>query len=579
VGAFINDNYKVRNNLTVTLGLRWDMDGALSEKYGKLTAFNGNLYSYNAATDTIVNSGLEIAGNNPTEATPGASSTLMKKCQCGFAPRIGIVWSPTSKLTIRTGFGLYYDRGEFFSYLSPPAGAGFNGPFGVTLAPPFVSPEFAASGATLASPFGSGLPPTPAGSATAFQALLPNIAQTESGKYPAGNLFGPFVFGGYDINNKLPYTENWTFDLQYQAGSWLFSAGYIGNHGQHEILPIPFNEPLLATPQHPVNGQIYSYGGTNTTNLNLEPISTGEYSGNAPIRVPFIGYDMNSVLYQAQGISNYDALQLQVRKRYSNGLQLTASYTRSHSLDEQSGLGLFLTGNNPNTPRSSYGSSDFDRPNVFLVNYSYTIPKLTSNKALGAAINGWIIGGQTVAQSGEPYSMYDYSGSVGSLYFGTDVEISNPILPLKPGVTAGQATLQGTTGINPAKPVLNIADFYPQFVAPGTNGVPPCDSSGCDIYESNFANTGRNLFRGPFGVRFDMSLGKEFTLTERFRLRFNFDAFNVFNHPDFDAPNNFAQFFEDYSPPPLKTPLGSAGYIQNTIGSSRFLQLSMHLRF
>ena len=579
VGAFINDNYKVRSNLTITLGLRWDMDGALSEKYGKLTAFNGNLYSYNATTDTIVNSGLEIAGNNPTEATPGASSTLMKKCQCGFAPRIGIVWSPTSKLTIRTGFGLYYDRGEFFSYLSPPAGAGFNGPFGVTLAPPFVSPEFAASGATLASPFGSGLPPTPAGSATAFQALLPNIAQTESGKYPAGNLFGPFVFGGYDINNKLPYTENWTFDLQYQAGSWLFSAGYIGNHGQHEILPIPFNEPLLATPQHPVNGQIYSYGGTNTTNLNLEPISTGEYSGNAPIRVPYIGYDMNSVLYQAQGISNYDALQLQVRKRYSNGLQLTASYTRSHSLDEQSGLGLFLTGNNPNTPRSSYGSSDFDRPNVFLVNYSYTIPKLTSNKALGAAINGWIIGGQTVAQSGEPYSMYDYSGSVGSLYFGTDVEISNPILPLKPGVTAGQATLQGTTGINPAKPVLNIADFYPQFVAPGTNGVPPCDSSGCDIYESNFANTGRNLFRGPFGVRFDMSLGKEFTLTERFRLRFNFDAFNVFNHPDFDAPNNFAQFFEDYSPPPLKTPLGSAGYIQNTIGSSRFLQLSMHLRF
>ena len=232
-----------------------------------------------------------------------------------------------------------------------------------------------------------------------------------------------------------------------------------------------------------MNGQIYSYGGTNYdangnyVNLSTEPISTGEYSGNAPIRVPYIGYDMNSVLYEAEGVSNYDALQLQVRKRFSNGLQLTASYTRSHSLDEQSGLGLFLTGNNPDTPRTSYGSSDFDRPNVFLINYTYTIPKLTSNKALGAAINGWIIGGQTVAQSGEPYSFYDYSGSVGSLYFGTDVEISNPILPLKPGVTAGQATLQGTTGVNPAKPVVNIADFYPQFVQPGTDGVPPCEGS------------------------------------------------------------------------------------------------------
>ncbi len=586
VGAFVNDNYKLRSNLTVTLGLRWDFDGPLSEKYGKLTAFNPSLYSYNSDTDTIVNSGLEIAGNNPNYGTPGASDTLMKARQWGFAPRVGIAWSPTSHLTVRTGFGMYYDRGEFFSYLSPPAGAGFNGPFGVTLAPPFVSPEFAASGATLASPFGSALPPTPAGSAAAFTALLPNIAQTEDGHYPVGNAFGPFVFGGYDINNKLPYTENWTFDLQYQVKDWLFSAGYIGNHGQHEILPIPFNEPLLATPQHPVNGQIYSYGGTNYdangnyVNLSTEPISTGEYSGNAPIRVPYIGYDMNSVLYEAEGISNYHALQLQVRKRFSSGLQLTATYTRSHSLDEQSGLGLFLTGNNPDTPRTSYASSDFDRPNVFLINYTYTIPKLTSNKALGTVINGWIIGGQTVAQSGEPYSVYDYSGSVGSLYFGTDVEISNPILPLKPGVTAGQATLQGTTGVNPAKPVLNISDFYPQFVAPGTDGVPPCEAGvGCDSYESDFANTGRNLFRSPFGVRFDMSLGKEFELNERFRLRFNFDAFNVFNHPDFDAPDNFAQFFEDYSAPPLATPLGAAGYIQHTIGSSRFLQLSLHLRF
>jgi hypothetical protein len=288
---------------------------------------------------------------------------------------------------------------------------------------------------------------------------------------------------------------------------------------------------------------------------------------------------MNSVLYEAEGVSNYNALQLQVRKRYSNGLQFTASYTRSHSLDEQSGLGLFLTGNNPDTPRSSYASSDFDRPNVFLINYSYTIPNLTTNKGLGAAINGWIISGQTVAQSGEPYSVYDYSGSVGSLYFGTDIEISNPIVPLKPGVTAQQAELQGTTGVNAGRPVLNVNDFYPQFVMPGTNGVPPCQAGNCDAYESLFSNDGRNLFRGPFGVRFDMSLGKEFTLSERFRLRFNFDAFNVFNHPDFDAPNNQATFFAGYSPPPLAVPEGSLGIIQHTIGSSRFLQLSMHLRF
>jgi hypothetical protein len=109
--------------------------------------------------------------------------------------------------------------------------------------------------------------------------------------------------------------------------------------------------------------------------------------------------------------------------------------------------------------------------------------------------------------------------------------------------------------------------------------VPPCDASGCDNYESLFSVDGRNLFRAPFGVRFDMSLGKEFVMAERYRLRFNFDAFNVFNHPDFDAPNANPFFFADYSPPPLAVPEGSLGYIQHTIGSSRFLQFSLHLRF
>ncbi len=126
-------------------------------------------------------------------------------------------------------------------------------------------------------------------------------------------------------------------------------------------------------------------------------------------------------------------------------------------------------------PESNYASSDFDQTHVFLVNYSYTIPNATKSKLLGESVNGWIIGGQTVAESGQPYSVYDYSGSVGSLYFGTSNDIGNPLVPLKPGVTPKQAQLQGTTGVNAGKPVLNALDFEPQFVAPGTNGVPPCD--------------------------------------------------------------------------------------------------------
>ena len=602
VGAYANDNFKLRSNLNVTVGLRWDLDGALSEKYGKLTNLDLSKYKYvqctvggvqadptsatcDPGTDTIVSSGLEIAGNNKTGATSGASNTLINGRQWNFAPRIGIAWSPFSKMTVRAGYGIFNDRGELFSYLSPSAGAGFNGPFGVTLAAPFVAALSAASHANFTEPFGTTVPATPAGTAASFLASVPNLSQTACGQpgcWPGGNLFGPILYGGYDTHNKLPYVQNWTLDLQYQfSNDWLVDLGYVGNHGTRLVVPIPFNQPSIATATNPVNGQTTSYGGTTPLSLDNEPVFTNEYSGNAPIRVPYPGYDMNSVLFEAAGTSNYDALQAQVKKRLSFGLQFTASYTYSHSLDEQSGLGLFFTGNNPANLKSNYASSDFDQTHVFLINYSYTLPSFAKSKAWGEAVNGWSLSGQTVAQSGQPYSVYDYSGSVASLYYGTAQYITNAIVPLKPGVTPKQAELQGTLGVNPALPVLNAADFAPQFVAPGTNGVPPCDP-GCDNFESLFGNSGRNLFRAPFQVRSDMSLAKVFPINERFRLRAELEAFNVFNQIDFDAPNNNVTFFPGFvapKPPNPVVPTGSLGYIQHTVGSPRFLQVVLHLAF
>ena len=434
----------------------------------------------------------------------------------------------------------------------------------------------AGSGSTFANPFpsaGAAIPGSPA----AFLAQLPNLADTAKDINPPGNLYGPFIFSGYDINNKLPYTENWTFDLQYQMGSgWLVSAGYVGNHGQHLVVPVTFNEPDIATPTNPVNGQTSSYGFNYPSTNPLTPLETSE-GGNTGVRVPYIGYSANSVLYKAEGISNYDALQLQLRKRLSYGLQLTASYTWSHALDEQSGAGLFFTGNDTLNLKQSYASSDFDQTHVFLINLTYAAPvvaKFKANRFTNGLLNGWIIGTQTVAESGQPYSVYDYSGSAASLYFSSNDEITNPIVPLAPGVTAKQAELQGTTGVNAGKPVLNPAAFAPQFLTPGQDGVPAGDTG-----ESVFGTTGRNLFRGPFGVTFNTSLGKQFQLNERFRLRFAFDAFNLFNHPNFDTPNNDVQFYPDYEPPATVPPIGSLGIIQHTIGSPRFLQLSLHLNF
>ena len=583
-GAYVQDNIKMTNTVNLSLGVRYDYDGPLTELNGLLTNFDPNRYKYDFVNNAFVNDGLIFPGNNKQFGTPGVSNSTLNGRQWGVAPRVGVVWSPSfvKNVVVRTGFGIYYDRGEFFSELSPSAGGGFNGPFGVTLEPPFVAQEQATSSGTFANPFIS---------AQNVTAQLPNIGALENGATP-------FLFGGYAAGNKLPYSENWTFDLQWQPLNTLtLTAGYVGNHGVHETVPIPFNQPQIATPTHPVNGQMFSYGfqatdkGADSSTghpLLTEPLNTST-GGNTDIRVPFIGYSPNSVLYEAVGNSNYDALQLGVNKRLGHGLQLTGNYTWSHALDDQSGLGLFFNGNNPLNLNSAYGNSDFDRTHVFTLQYLYDLPKFADEGAVsGKFLNGWGISGITVAESGQPYSVIDFSGAVGSIFYSSNDFITNPIVPLAPGATPASALAHGNASTG--APFLNPAAFAIQFLQPGQDGVPPCGPTTvgniiCDTPafgngETAFGNTKRNIFRGPFQTRFDLSLLKQTKLSERFNLKYTFDAFNVFNHASFDTPNNNVSFFPGFLPNTFNgTPSGHLGVIQHSIGSPRFLQMSLHLEF
>ena len=184
IGAYIQDSYRLRSNLTLNLGLRWDDQGPLSEARGNLVNFDTSAYQYNASTDTITNTGLVFAGNSPY-ATPGTSNSTLKNKQWGFGPRAGIVWSPgfVKNLTVRSGFGLYFDRGEVFTYFSPGAGRGFSGPFGVTMQLPFTVPVTPPAGATLSTPFGT-TAPAPPGDPTVLARQLPNQAQMIAGAAP-----------------------------------------------------------------------------------------------------------------------------------------------------------------------------------------------------------------------------------------------------------------------------------------------------------------------------------------------------------------------------------------------------------
>ena len=642
MGTYAQDNIRVKSNLTVDVGVRWDWDGPLTEKYGNLANFYGQDYSYDAASDTINNVGLVIAGNNKAFGTKGVSNSTLTGRQWGFAPRIGVVYSPSfvRNIVVRAGFGMYYDRGEYFAEFSPPAGGGNNGPFGVTDDEPFVVPFYAIAGGTFGQPFGTAPPPPPPTNLSQVQALLPNanLLVANNTNYCASlgeSGCGPFLFGGYDPKNSLPYSENWTLDLQWQPrNDVVVTFGYVGNHGVHETIPLPFNQAQIATPQNPVLSggnytQNYSYGynvncgviyyeSCTPANLatvpasealaaeNVNALVDGYGTGNAALRAPYIGYDPNSVFNRAVGMSNYDALQFNVTKRMSHGLQVSGSYTYSHTLDEQSGLGLFFNGNDPNHPRSAYGSSDFDRTHVLTVVYHYELPKVAGAHGFEKQLaNGWAFNGVTVLQSGQPYSVIDYSGGAASVYWGGGQDaITNPIVPVGGvGATASNPRLQGTTGVNGAKPVLNPAAFgIPTPITPGASGVPPCDpvSAVCDAYETPYTSGGRNIFRAPFQNRFDFGLSKNFAIKEGVALKYDVVAFNIFNHPSFDIPSNNVDFNPYFENPPqygpnygtsyftpcvpstgayVCPPTGNLGTLQHTIGSPRFIQMALHLTF
>ncbi len=292
-GEYVQDKFQWRSNLAITAGLRFDWEGGLTEKNGNLLNFDPTQYKYTPCDghNAITSTGLIVAGNSP-HATPGVSNTTLTGRQWGFAPRLGIAWSPkmfNSKLVVRAGWGMYYDRGELFTYLSPGVAQSITpgGPFGIGQQQPFVGTQFcpqlfpgtfAPCTSTLEAPWGSTLQAPPSGNPTTITTTptnsgctaLPNAAQLETGCIP-------FYLGVYNRSNKLPYTMNATLDVQWQPRNDLaIDIGYVNALGRHEIVPLPFNQARIATPTAPLCGpaavcanaaaspfnQSYTYGYT-----------------------------------------------------------------------------------------------------------------------------------------------------------------------------------------------------------------------------------------------------------------------------------------------------------------------------
>ncbi|MGA2727426.1 MAG: TonB-dependent receptor [Terracidiphilus sp.] len=633
LGTYLQDKWQITPGLSLTAGVRYDWDGGLTEKYGRIFNFDPKTYSYEVGSDTIANSGLIIAGNN-TNGTKGVSPTTLTGRQWGIAPRIGAAWQPGffhNKVVVRAGGGMYYDRGELFSYFSPGYAIGTvtGGPFGVNQQLPFVNvsscpvatqyfyegyiPTCGGSDAAgnLENPYGTSLLAPPNNpKASDLNNYLPNAGTIING-------FGqPISLGVYDRTNKLPYTFNFTLDLQWQPRNDIaVELGYVGNRGRHQVIPVPFNQPVIASPSNPTLAggpyqQNYSYG-YNVGGATLDdgsPYLANYEGGNVDVRVPYIGYAAESISYMASGVDAYDALQAHVDKRMSHGMQVGFSYTYSHTLDEQSGLGLFYNGNNPLNLREAYGSADFDRTHVINLNYVFQVPNMARESSLtGKIVNGWSLIGLASLQSGQPYSVIDFSGAIGSIYYSTADGITNPIVPLANGCTAKKASTGHSGAWTPAgsPAALDPACFtLPLLPAGGLGGAIPSS----DPYETGFTTGQRNIFRQAFQKRADASLVKVFSLKEKYNFKYTFDVYNLTNTTSFDVPGNEVsqnQYYNAFpsalnssaTAPTQALPTnncssdpngtntgfyncpGSLGVVTHTIGSPRQIQMSLRFDF
>ena len=507
--SFVQDDWKLSSRLTLNLGLRWEFDGNLHDKYGNLTNIFPSLLAA-APPDAPLGLAGNYAGyvvpNNYTTkyGNPALPAGVLKTGTgyslanhppySNFAPRIGFAWQPThsSNLVVRGGFGLFYDRVWFDAFVHGFQG---NSPYGVSLDYGPAPNTF-----TLANPF----PDYPLGT---FLQRYSSVACSADGLTCTGsssaldtNFMSPTI--------HTPLVQQYNLNVQYEfAPRWILEVGYVGSSGIN-LMDIyrNYNTAQLATPENPINGQTVN----TLENINL--------------RVPYLGYSPAGLQgTDFVGSSNYNSLQVTLRKQFSHGLSMQAAYTWSKSLsdlvpDAATGGYLGANSNDPQDLSQQYGPSFYNRPQRLSVNYEYEFPTGHREGITSKVINGWSVAGVTTVQDGNPLTLTD--ATAGSIYGipNARAELCPGNIPLKsPGSIESQIAAGGTY-LNPAA-----------LCAPPSGGIYG-DGTG-------FGDSGVGIVLGPGQFNWDIALIKQTKITEGQSLVFRAEFYNAFNHTQFANPN------------------------------------------
>lgn len=481
---FVQDDFKVLPHLTLNAGLRYEIQRGWNEVNGHIGLFDPTLM--NPATNTP--GAMWFQGANGRDSIQANVYNL-------FLPRVGFAWSPRANWAVRGGFGIYDYLWSTDTYANNGHGVGFgSGVRGSEANTDQLEPLFQLS---------SSNPP------------LNTVVASKATNTPQG-YNGQNVYY-YPYHTPVAHSYQWSLSIQRQLGGGMVAeAAYVGNRGNGLSFPTDLNQvpPGLLGKGTPQASRPYP---------QFLSISGDRYNG----------------------ISNYDSLQLSLKKRFARGVSFDLNYTWSKFLDMQDSSGWGGQAGsqywqNAYNQAANYGLSNNDTPHMFKGDVVYQLPVgkgktlLNRGGVLNALIGGWQASAIFVAESGVPFTAImgtqNQTGALAGNWFPNVV--GDPSLP---------------------NPTIHQWFNTAAFAQPAA---------------FSFGNEGRNILRGPDMSDIDFSMAKSLLLPrlEGGILQFRFDATNIINHPSFSNPSN-------------SIGTSGAGIITGTTVGGRVLQLGARLSF
>jgi hypothetical protein len=487
---FVGDHLRATNNVTLTLGLRYERVGQFNDVLGRSSSFDISRSDPNPPAAGSID-GYIVAANYPYSVPPGVIRANNNSANFGLgqnqlAPRIGVAWQPSccrSNLLLRSGYGIY---------ISQPTGQTF---FQTVFGAPFAlvrnNAGLANAAATFSNPF-----PQPFPTPSFFPYFPPYSPTSKIAIDTVAPGFRTAIIQQFGLNLQIAIARN-----------WMLEVGYVGTLGTHLLRTRSQNQALSASPANSIRG------------------ATSNTVANVGLRVPVQGVPADGIaVVESAGNSSYNGLEASINKRLSKAFQLLGSYTYSKTLDSDpsnvngSSAGATFIRGNQNSSYQRWGRASFDRTHRFVLSGVYMFPS-PSNGWKRALLSGWSTSGVLTLQSGTALAIaYNNSTNV----FG----ISEDLAQLAPGCGKGNVVNSGSVQ-NKLTKYFNTSCFT----------TPPI--VGADGIGTAFGNSASGIADGPRQSNIDVGVLRSVPIPwpKEGSIQFRGEFFNVFNHPQFSNPN------------------------------------------